>query len=140
MLWSYERAVVEVQADSGLVVADARGEICVGMAARIIADAPGWAPQVHAKVVDYSRARLMLTADSLYGASFAARPGQDEPAAFIVQPDQLALFKRYAAMCAERGVLKAAFTRVDQALGWAAEQAQVQRYWAQLAQTHRPSP
>lgn len=140
MRLSYESAAVDVQADDGLVVADVRGEICAATASQIIADAPTWAPKVHAKVVDYTGARLMLTADALYGASFAARPGQDEPAAFIVQLDQLALFRRYAELCAERGVLKAAFTRTEEALFWAAQQARVQRWWDQQAQPYRPLP
>lgn len=140
MLFVYQGAQVTARDEAGVVMATIEGRVDVATAGRVIGDSIKWAKDPLVQIVDYRGAALELSADVLYGAATAAKPTEAAPTVFLVDPRQLAMFRRYAAMNAERGVLKAAFTCCDAVASWAAEQAQVREYWRRLAGTVAASP
>lgn len=83
-------------------------------------------------VVSYVEAAIAIEPDKMF--SYAWRSGEEAapmeaPAALVVRPDQLALFRQYAQTALHSGILRAAFTSTDEARSWASEQAAVQEQW-----------
>ncbi len=129
----YDTAEVEVRGEgSQLVVAVVRGLVTPRIAEGIIADAGSWGEGRMAQVVRYDDARVDLDAEELLGAALRAQAG-DIPTALVVSPEHLRVFSQYAQMNMDRGVMKAAFTRLEAAEGWAVDQLRVRSHWAQLA-------
>lgn len=140
LAFKYKAAQVSVRgAGSPLVVAMVRGLVNPRSAQSIIADAAQWGAGRLAQVVRYDEARVELSADELLAAALRAR-ASDVPAAFVVRPDHLRLFRQYAQMNLDRGVMKAAFTRVEDAEGWAVDQLRVRAHWAGLERALKSSP
>jgi hypothetical protein len=138
--FGYVSAQVSVRgAGSPLVVAVVEGVVTPKTAQSIIADAARWGEDRMAQVVRYDAARVELSADQLLAAALRAR-ASDVPAAFVVQPDQLRLFRQYAQMNLDRGVMKAAFTRVEDAESWAVDQMRVRAHWQRLERALRSAP
>ncbi len=138
--FGYESAQVSVRgAGSPLVVATVQGVVTPKTAQSIIADAARWGGGRMAQVVRYDAARVELSADQLLAAALRAQ-ASDVPAAFVVQPDQLRLFRQYSQMNLDRGVMKAAFTRVEDAESWAVDQMRVRARWQRLEHALRSAP
>ena len=135
----YGCASVRAHARGGLIHATVRGEVTQLVARSIIGGAPLWSPVRSSQVVDYSRARVKLSAEALFAAARAVAIG-DTPTALVVGPDQLVMFADYARMAVEQGVLKQAFTSFEAAHRWAAAQAAVAEYQVRLARSRRACP
>ena len=143
--YNYSTACVQVRATGRVAVANVRGIVTQASAGKIIADSAGWCGRLGlplASVVVYRDAAVAIQADELLkAASGAYRQGAGlAAAALVVSSDQFALFRDYARMSAERGVLKAVFLSVDDAHCWAARQAGVAEEWAQMRAALRSAP
>lgn len=84
-----------------------------------------------AMVVSYESAVVAIQPDAMFASAW--RPGGrtftlEQPAALVVRPDQLSVFREYARTALSHGVIRAAFTSAEQAFRWAAEQAEVQAH------------
>lgn len=132
-------ASVLARADQGLVIAVVDGDVTLESAPLIVAGAARWPGQRLAHVVSYEGARVDLSAEDLFRSVMLAEPG-DTPTAFVVSPSQLAMFRKYSQMHADRGTLKAAFTNFEAARRWAANQALVRATWARWRQALAASP
>lgn len=128
----YAAAAVSVRsAGASLVVADVRGIVTPSSAEQIIAGAAGWGDRRLAQVVRYDEARVDLDAEELLAAALRAN-ASDIPTALVVSQDHIAVFRKYAQMNADRGVMKAAFTRLEAAESWAVDQLRVREQWARF--------
>ena len=136
---AYSTATVIAAVDRGLVVATVEGVITPAVATEIISGSEGWAPVRLAQVVSYEMASVEMTAACLFAAASRARQG-GTPTALVVDEEQLEMFAEYARMHTDRGILKAAFTSVEKAHRWAAQQARVTEYWGRLGRAQRASP
>lgn len=137
--WQYASTRCCVETMGSMVQARVQGALTVEDAGHLIADARHWAAAPAAQVVDYSECVVQLSPEVLFAAARKARP-RDLSTAFVIAPDQLALFREYCRMHLERGVLKVPFTDVESAVRWAASQAQVEEYWQRLARSRQSCP
>jgi hypothetical protein len=132
-------ASVLALADEGLVFAVVAGDVTLAAAPLIIAGSVNWPGQRLAHVVSYQGARVELRAEDLFRSAMLAKPG-DTPTAFVVAQSQLAMFRQYSQMHTARGTMKAAFTNVEEARRWAANQALVRATWARWRRALAASP
>jgi hypothetical protein len=138
--FQYDTSDVEVRGDgTALVVAVVRGKVTRVDAQAIIAGAADWGAGRLAQVVRYDDAQVDLDAEELYEAALRAC-ASDIPAALVVSEDYLSVFRKYAQMNADRGVMKAAFTRMAEAESWAVDQLRVRAHWARLDRALGSSP
>ena len=88
---------------------------------------------VLAQVVSYQGAVTAIAAGTLFRNAVLATQVHARfvtPTAFLVRPEQAALFEEYARLMRQGGLLqRAVFTDAAAAGQWAAQQAQVQEYW-----------
>lgn len=135
----YATAAVTAHAANGVVIAMVGGIVTASVATKIIAGSAGWAPRRLAQVVSYADARVELSAEDLFAAAVRAAPGPT-PTALVVSDEQLAMFAAYSQMHADRGVMKAAFTGIEAAQRWAADQARVMESWGLWRRALAASP
>lgn len=137
--FEYPTATVDVRSSGQIVTATVGGEVTAAAATRIIAGAGGWAPQRLVQVVSYAEAQVSMTPDVLFAAAVLA-DAASTPTAFLVSPAQLSTFREYSLLYASRGVLKVAFTSMEEAQRWAARQAHIREYWARLVCARQACP
>jgi hypothetical protein len=137
--FEYPTATVDVRTCGQIVTAAVGGLVTASAATKIIAGAGGWATQRLVQVVSYAEASVEMTPDVLFAAAVLAKPSTT-PTALVVAPSQLSTFREYSLLYADRGVLKVAFTRMEEAQRWAARQAQVREYWARLVSARQAFP
>lgn len=137
--FEYPTATVDVRSSGHIVTAMVGGVVTAAAATKIIAGAGGWAPRRLAQVVSYTDARVEITPDVLFAAAVLADPAST-PTALLVAPAQLSTFREYSLLYANRGVLKVAFTRMEDAQRWAARQAHIREYWARLVCARQACP
>lgn len=130
---------VEVDAPDGLAMAVVQGQVTPAMVTEIIASEQAWAAVRLAQVISYSEAKIKLTSDELLAAADRA-PVCDTPTALVVAPAQFAAFRDYTQVHADRGVMKAAFTTLEAARRWAADQARVRESWGRWRRAIEASP
>lgn len=137
--WRYQSASVAAASNDGIVVAVVEGVVTPAAASLIIADSINWSSERLAYVVSYERAAVSMSADALYAAALKASPGET-PTALVVSTCQLPMFREYSQMQIDKGVMRAAFTCVEAAHRWAAEQARVRESWGRWMRALAGSP
>lgn len=143
--YSYPTASVQAGNSGRVAIARVRGIVTKEAAGRIIADSGSWCGRLGAPlatVVVYRDATVAIeTDDLLMAAGNAYRQGAGLAAtALVVSPDQAAMFREYARLSAERGILKRVFLSVEDAQRWAAQQAVVAEAWQKMRLALRSVP
>jgi len=88
-----------------------------------------------ARVMSYVEAVIAIESDKLFACAW--REGWEPleaPVALLVRPDQLSACSEYVRVALSRGIVRAAFTSIEDARAWASEQAEVQAYWVRAYQ------
>ena len=139
----YSTAVMRVSTAGPVAVAIGEGIVTPASLAEIIRDSAAWSAgsEPLAKVVDYSSAVLAAHCEQMLASAATVRASAVAvPAALVASADNEHLLRDYAACCASAGVAKAVFRRVEDALAWAARQAQVQEYWRRCGRAVQSAP
>lgn len=118
--------------ERGIAHCQIRGLVTQNVAAALLDDARGHveAAGADALIAYYDTAVLGLTTEQLL-SRVASTIGEQKsgglalPAALIVPPPELEVWRSYAILAATRGIVRAVFTDVEQAERWAAEKALV---------------
>lgn len=143
--YKYPTASVQVGNSGRVAIARVRGIVTPTSAGKIIADSSSWCGRLGAPlatVVDYQDAAMAIQTDALLKAAGSAyRQGAGLAAtALVVSADHAAMFRDYAQLSADRGVLKAVFSSLEDAQRWAARQALVAESWQQMRRALRSGP
>ncbi len=130
-------AMVSCQSDRGTTVARVSGLVVATAVGEIVRSIEDLSAQRGAsgQVVVYS-AQVLISPDRLFAAAQAT--GREKlPTALVVGPDQIELFRTYARLALQVGVLKAAFLTEQQAREWVEQAALVHGYRRSRAGQHQ---
>lgn len=123
--YRYGDVVVHVREEFGIAHAAVTGEIDGGVARRLIADSSDWCAgrPALAQSVDYSGARVLLSADRLMAGLMAGLGGRAPvPTVIVSSLDQFRMFDSYSRMARDRDIPKDVFTTAEAAHRWAIQQ------------------
>lgn len=143
--YTYNTASVSASLDGLIGVGIITGVVSGANARQIIADSVTWGggPAPLANLVNYQGAVVAIQADKLLmAAKMAGRLGgiMATPTAIVATADQIEMFRDYAELSMQAGVLKAAFTNPADARRWAARQAVIRGQWLQRRGVSSVSP
>ena len=130
-------AMVSCRSDRGTTLARVGGLVVESAAGEIIRSIESVSADCGAvgQVVVYS-AQVLISPDRLFAAAQAT--GRDKlPTAIVVGPEQIELFRAYARLALQAGVLKAAFLTEQRALEWVEQAALVEAYRRSRAGLHQ---
>ena len=139
----YRTGAIRVATAGPLAVAIGEGIVTPASLAEIIRDSAAWSAGAEplAKVVDYSKAVLATDCEQMLASVATVQAAaMTAPAALVAGADNERLLREYAACCAGRGAAKAVFLRVEDAVAWAARQAQVVEYWRRCERAVQSDP
>ena len=128
--WQYSGASAQAWGNNGIALFRACGLVTPSAATSILTDCQSavdaW--QIRGLVAQYTDAQLAIDADALHRSAVGVVGAHGRlalPTALVVRRDDLALWKTYAHLMANRGIVRGVFTDYDAALRWARLQASI---------------
>lgn len=128
--WEYGGASAQAWGCGGIALIRSRGVVTQSVAGSILADCQSvvdaW--QTRGLVAQYDEAQLDIDADTLCRSAVKVVEANGRlslPTALVVRRDDLPMWKTYAHLMAQRGILRGVFTDYDQAMRWARTQAAI---------------